>query len=219
MDHSEAARIAAVDKYLLGELPDSQREAFEEHFFSCPECSGRVRLGAVFHANARAVLKETGSLASIAPERRRPWSGWSFRPAFAMAGGLALALIVGYQNLVLIPRLRNQAAGGAEMTMVDGAQVSGVRAAADQSFSRRDAQFTLFVPHEWEEFYSSYTCELERRPGSKVVLTARRAASADFGVLVQTAPLEPGKYVMNVYGLRADGQKTAVARFPLTLTD
>jgi hypothetical protein len=98
--------------------------------------------------------------------------------------------------------------------------VSGVRAAADLSFSRQAGQFSLFVPHEWEEFYSSYTCELERHPGSKVLFTAGIAArSGDFAVLVRTAGLDSGRYVLNVYGVRADGQKTAVARFPLTLTD
>lgn len=220
MDHAEAARAAAVEKYLLGELPDPQREAFEEHFFSCPECAEQMRLGAVFQANARAVLKDAGSLEAIAPERRRPWFGWNFRPALAMAGGAALAVLAGYQNLILIPQLRHPSAGGAAFTVIAAAPVSGVRAAADLSFSRQAGQFSLFVPHEWEEFYSSYTCELERRPGSKVLFTAGiGTGSGDFAVLVRATALEPGKYVLNVYGVRADGQKTAVARFPLTLTD
>jgi hypothetical protein len=224
MDHAEAAQTAAVDKYLLGELPDPQREAFEEHFFTCDECSAQVRLGAAFRANARAVLKDAGSFAALAPEPRRwvgwDWFRWNLRPALAMAGGIALAVLVGYQNLILIPGLRHPSAGGSEFAVIAAAQASGVRAAADLSFSRQAGQFTLFVPHEWEEFYSSYTCELERRPGSAVMFTAGIGpGSGDFAVLVRAAALAPGKYVLNVYGVRADGQKTAVARFPLTLTD
>ncbi len=224
MDHAEAARTAAIDKYLLGELPEPEREAFEEHFFSCPECARQVSLGAVFKANARAVMNQAGGLAAIAPEGRRPWFGWNlawnFRMAAAMAGAAAVAILVGYQNFILIPQLRHPPAGGGDFTVVSATQVSGVRAATDLSFSRRSGQFSLFVPHEWEEFYASYTCELERRPGSKVLFTAGIGNGAgDFAVLVRTAALEPGKYVLNVYGVRADGQKTAVARFPLTLTD
>jgi hypothetical protein len=224
MDHTEAAKTAAIEKYLLGELPESQREAVEEHFFSCPECAEQVRLAAVFHANARAVLKDAGSLDAVAQERRlrfgSGWLDWAARPAFAMAAGMALVLLIGYQNLVQIPQLRNEAAGGSAFTVLAATEVSGVRAATDLSFSRQAGQLSLFVPHEWEEFYSSYNCELERRPGSKVVMAGGIGnRSGDFSVLVHTAALAPGKYVLNVYGVRADGQKTAVARFPLTLTD
>ncbi len=228
MDHTEAAKTAAIEKYLLGELPESQREDVEEHFFSCPECAEQVRLAAVFHANARAVLRDAGSLDVVARERRPRFAGWlnwgwldwSGRPAFAIAGAMALLLVIGYQNLVQIPRLRNESAGGSAFTVLAATEVSGVRAATDLSFSRQAGQLSLFVPHEWEEFYSSYNCELERRPGSKVVMAGGIGnRSGDFSVLVRTAALAPGKYVLNVYGVRADGQKTTVARFPLTLTD
>lgn len=220
MDHPEAARTGAVERYLLGELQGQDREAFEEHFFDCPECAGEVRMGAVFQANARAALRGEGILAGRQPERRRPWFRWSFVPAAAMAACAALALVVGYQNLVLLPQLRHSTAEGAAFTVLPAAPASGVRAAADLSFSRQAGEFSLFVPHEWEEYYTAYTCELERRPGSKVLFTARiENGTGDFAVLVRTATLEAGKYVLNVYGVRADGQKTAVARFPLTLTD
>jgi len=235
MDHAEAARMAAVEKYLLGELPEPQREAFEEHFFSCRECAERVRLGMVFRANARSALKAAGNMAAMGPEPRHSWSGWDwlkdrmpvwelsgwhFRPRFAMAAGVALAVLAGYQNLIVIPRLRHQSTAGSEFTVLAAAQVSEVRAAMDRSFSRQAGQFSLFVPHEWDEFYNSYTCELERRPGGKVLFTAAIGAVAgDFAVVVRSSGLDPGKYVLNVYGVRADGQKRAVARFPVTLTE
>jgi len=234
MDHAEAARTAAVEKYLLGELSETQREAFEEHFFCCPECAERVRLGMVFRANARSALKAAGSMAAIAPSRppswperlaeRLPvweWSGRVFRPNFALAAaGVAITLLAGYQNLVTIPRLRHQTGGGSPFTVLAAAQVSEVRAATDRSFSRQAGQISLFVPHEWDEFYSSYTCELERRPGGKVLFTGGiGAVPGDFAVVVRTSALDPGKYVLNVYGVRADGQRKAVARFPVTLTN
>ncbi|MCU1312252.1 MAG: hypothetical protein JWM54_9, partial [Acidobacteriaceae bacterium] len=33
MTHEDALRQMAVEQYLLGELPDESRNAFEEHFF------------------------------------------------------------------------------------------------------------------------------------------------------------------------------------------
>jgi anti-sigma factor RsiW len=56
MDHAEAVRVLAVEQYLLGELSGPEREAFEEHFFSCPECVEALEFGAGFMKNARDVF-------------------------------------------------------------------------------------------------------------------------------------------------------------------
>ncbi|PYU53470.1 MAG: hypothetical protein DMG48_01380 [Acidobacteria bacterium] len=46
MDHNEALRLHAVEKYVLGELPPSLRDEFEQHFFECQECALDVRAAA-----------------------------------------------------------------------------------------------------------------------------------------------------------------------------
>jgi len=57
MDHNEALRLHAVEKYALGELPPSLRNEFEEHYFECEECAEDVRAAAEFVDNVRAVLR------------------------------------------------------------------------------------------------------------------------------------------------------------------
>ncbi len=57
MDHNEALRLHAVEKYVLGELPPSLRDEFEEHFFECQECALDVNEAAEFVDNVRAVLR------------------------------------------------------------------------------------------------------------------------------------------------------------------
>ncbi len=42
MDHSEATRTMASEKYLLDELSDEARDSFEEHFFDCRVCAADV---------------------------------------------------------------------------------------------------------------------------------------------------------------------------------
>jgi len=221
MEHPEAVKSGAVERYLLGELQGAEREAFEEHFFDCSECERQVRLGVEFQANARIVLREDPALAAAVAERRHPWFRWNFVPAAAMAACAVLVAVVGYQNLTLIPQLRQAAvAGGEALLAFPAAPASGVRAAAQLTISRKTGKYSLFVPHEWEEVYSGYHCELERHPGASVRLAVKvEDGSGDFSVLLPVASLEPGRYVLNVYGVRADGQKSAVARFPLTLTD
>lgn len=220
MDHREAARITAVEKYLLGELPDAQREDFEEHFFSCAECCEQVRLGAMFQANARSLVQEAGSLETIPYDHRASWFGWNLGPAFGLAAA-ALTLVVGYQNLVQIPQLR-QSGGAAVLSAAEATEVGAVRGGDEQTFSRKLPHVPIVVRHEWDDPYTGYTFDLEPRPGTTPVATGQiGAVSRDRDLLIEIRPatIDPGKYMMTVYGVRADGQKAAVARIPLTLTD
>jgi len=57
MAHDEAIRSQAAERYVAGELAPAERDAFEEHFFDCPECAEEVRWELVFAANARALLR------------------------------------------------------------------------------------------------------------------------------------------------------------------
>ena len=57
MDHNEALRQQAAEKYVLGELPPTLRDEFEEHFFECQECALDVTAAAGFVDNARAVWR------------------------------------------------------------------------------------------------------------------------------------------------------------------
>jgi len=58
MDHNDALRQQAAEKYVLGELPQSLRNEFEEHFFECQECALDVKAAAGFVDNARAVWRQ-----------------------------------------------------------------------------------------------------------------------------------------------------------------
>ena len=39
MDHRDALREMAVEKYLLGELTGESRDIFENHLFDCEQCA------------------------------------------------------------------------------------------------------------------------------------------------------------------------------------
>lgn len=57
MDHLEAVRLRAAERYVLKQLTAAEADAFEEHFFSCPECAEEVRWIAMFEDNARKAVK------------------------------------------------------------------------------------------------------------------------------------------------------------------
>lgn len=66
MDHLDAVRLRAAERYVLKQLTAAEAEAFEEHFFSCPECAEEVRWIAMFEDNARKAVKAREMAAEIA---------------------------------------------------------------------------------------------------------------------------------------------------------
>jgi anti-sigma factor RsiW len=110
MDHRHAVETLALERYLLGEMPDQERDAFEEHFFSCVECAEDARAAgtlrdAVAGGMAGAVKQPSGRVVRMPAPRRRlasivvPW-----------AAAASLALVAGYQGLVMRSGLKQLAA-------------------------------------------------------------------------------------------------------------
>ena len=54
MNHDQAIREQAVERYLLGELAEDARARFEEHFFDCAICAADLKTGAIFVDALRA---------------------------------------------------------------------------------------------------------------------------------------------------------------------
>ena len=116
MDHNEAVRLHAAEKYLLGELPKEQHAEYEEHYFDCSACAEEIKATAAFMESARQVVRERQEVAEVvgdrtvvpAPASSGGWFGW-LRPAFAVPVFAALLLFIGYQNGVTIPHLKDSA--------------------------------------------------------------------------------------------------------------
>jgi hypothetical protein len=113
MDHNEAVRLHAAEKYLLGELPKEQHAEYEEHYFDCTACAEEIKTTAAFMEGARQVVREgaaevVGARQPAVPPVRAGggWFAW-LRPAFAVPVFAALLVFIGYQNGVTIPRLKS----------------------------------------------------------------------------------------------------------------
>jgi len=108
MDHNEATQLGAAEKYVQRELADEQREAFEDHFFNCTECTADVRAAMIFADTTRAVFGEQEQPKfKVEPQRSlaAAWFDWLRRYA-AVPVAAGLVLLVGYQNIVTIPQAR-----------------------------------------------------------------------------------------------------------------
>ena len=101
MDHQTALSSQAVERYTLGEFTSPQREEFEEHFFSCPDCASALKEYEVFVANTRAVFKEDAAPSKqTAVTAAQPgwWKGvktWFGAPVWVPAfAALAVAFVL-----------------------------------------------------------------------------------------------------------------------------
>jgi anti-sigma factor RsiW len=113
MDHMQALNTLASERYLLGEMTELERHAFEDHFFSCNECAEDVRAGALmregakagFAASGQARPAERGQIAAFRPRASRRLS-----TALPWAVAAMLTAVAAYQSLWVLPDLRQQVA-------------------------------------------------------------------------------------------------------------
>ena len=101
MTHQEAVDTLASERYLLNEMSEVDRAAFEEHYFSCDVCAEDVKAGHAFGQAARRVFTAgaesrptTGTVLYPTGVSRAKWYRSAALP-WAMAA--SLAAIVVYQ--------------------------------------------------------------------------------------------------------------------------
>jgi hypothetical protein len=216
MDHEEALRLQAVVKYVLGELPQAERDSFEEHYFDCRECALDVHATAAFAANARHVfgeeVRESG-LQAAAPTRRRLFA-W-FRPIVAVPAFAGLLIVIAYQNLVTIPDARKAPASEVSMQnttrpsavlfgsafplhAVDGRrgsdssttnQVDSIRVRPDEGFAVR----LDFAPKEASDNYIGRVIDSSGREVFQVAVPGS-STNKKVQLVVPAGLLKPGGY-------------------------
>lgn len=223
MDHSEAIRLMAAEKYLLGELTDESREQFEEHFFECQECARDVRAGTAFVEQSKVVLAEPVAVSSArGPVPAKPgWLAW-LRPTFVAPVLAALLLVIGYQNLVTYPKLKGEMAFVSRPQILASASLinANTRGANRVVISARQGEtFLLFVDIPAENRFSSYVAELDGPSGrSEWSLTIPADAAKDtVNLRVPPGHYPAGSYTVVIRGMVAGESTSEVGRYPFEL--
>jgi anti-sigma factor RsiW len=163
VNHFEATQSRAVEKYLLGEMLPSERDAFEEHFFDCPECAADLRATAAFLDAAKSELKDLSrSTVQPQPVKRSPFV-LPWKPALAWGALAASLLVTAYQNILVFPRLTNEVAQlKAPEVLPSLSLVSGnSRGGETSSMTVANTKpFLLLVDVPTQDRFMSYTCSL-----------------------------------------------------------
>ena len=110
MTHQQALDGLASERYLLDEMTEVERFEFEAHYIDCTECAEDVRLGETIRQEARrAGPVASGGSGVGGPAKVLTSAKWWRRPMVAApwAAAATLALVTGYQSLVMVPGLRD----------------------------------------------------------------------------------------------------------------
>lgn len=105
MTHTEAVSSLASERYLLDEMTDQEREAFEAHYFECVECADDVTAGARMQDGVKAGLLQApvarladfSAAHKTAPPAAPVRAPWYRSTALPWAVAATLAIVVGFQ--------------------------------------------------------------------------------------------------------------------------
>lgn len=232
MNHQQAVDSMAVERYVLNEMTATDRQAFEEHYFNCPECLEAITYASDFLEVGREYVQEnakTRPAPAPVPAPNPAWyqrifsaSWWSSPvPAFASAAFLALFGFSMYQGIELaqvkktlnIPSvvatsvfLPLSSRGGSDARGTDLSTVS----------VERNETFQLDVDLPPHDQYSSYEGEIVSESGSAGIpsftLPAERLNQALRLELTVPPTLSQGTYQFTIRGINngAKGKTTIV---------
>jgi hypothetical protein len=193
-------------------MSPEEREAYEDHYFSCVTCGDELSATAAFLANARVALA-TPLPVSPAPDAARraagpDGDGWWRRlraaaPVLAPALGVAvvaLAALVAYQQLVVIPELRQQLAGrDAPQAVPTVALRSAARGTGPHLQLTSSDTFAVLQADVFpSRTVASYTASLLAADGREQFRTSLEAPPIGMPVtlLIRVRDLAPGDYTL-----------------------
>jgi len=223
MDHPEAIRLMATEKYLLNELSPELRKSFEEHLFECSECEFDVLAGYVLIDGSKDVFASTAVEVTKAhvPGKPNQWLSW-FRPAIAVPVMAALLVVVGYQNLITVPSLKSAVAAAQSPQILNSVYLTaGASRGSNQVTvtTKRNHPVPLTLDIPAESRFTSYVCELQSPSGELEGSLPVSAEAARNSVSMTVYPKHgAGVYQLVVFGVAQDATaKVEIERQPLEL--
>ena len=223
MLHTQIQNDEVIERYVRNRLAPEERRAFEEHFFSCDDCFGKVQEMERFVAGVRDAA-EGGTLTGAAATSTAKWLPWAFAAGTCVTAGLAIA--VGWLTLSTLPRIRaNLAATAArdqsqqEMIARLQHQGPGPQDAPEANVplvmlqtSRGDEALEAILPNEakhlvlWIEIgptrWTSYRMEVFSQSG-KPVVAIENLVRGPYGAIAVSLPadqLQPGVFRITLTG-------------------
>jgi len=204
MNHDESLKLGAAEKYVLRELPDELRDAFEDHFFECHDCAADIRALASFAEAGPEAYDRDGCPEPISVPASKP-SVWAWlRPPIAVPAFSALLFVVGYQNLSTIPELRKSAAV-AQVQVLKSFPLAKANTRGSSALNipvQPGESFTLKFDIPPSKGFAQYLCQLQDASGRVLHQVNVDVKRANKGVelFVPAGMINPGTYYVVITG-------------------
>jgi hypothetical protein len=220
MDHADAVRLKATERYLLNELEPDQLDQFEEHLFDCHDCALDVRAAAMFVEQSKNVL--SAHVPQPVPARvpapvGKGWLAW-LRPAYAVPAMAALLAVITFQNVVVFPGMK-QAASVPYLIPSASINVATRSGASPAVRAKTGEPFVLLVNLPTENRFSSYFADLYD-PAGKIKWSVPISTEAANDTVPMRIPGQSkrGVYTLAIRGIpQQGGSPSEIGRQPFEL--
>jgi hypothetical protein len=218
MNHQQAENTKATERYLLREMTEQERLAFEDHYLDCPICLEAVSFGSDF-LNAGRELSEESRVQQVAsvPRKSGLWAAMRSllhpAPAMAFAALLGLVAFSAYQHTRITTQqniIADLKAPSQEVRYV----ISGAQRRGSESIvlSRKERLSLLinFIPrHE----FISYRAEITGPGIATGYSLPVSVKEQDYSVTVSVpaTAFTGGDYQVNFWGRLQSGEETKLA--------
>ncbi len=206
MDHEEAVRSQAVEKYLLGTLGETGAD-FEEHFFECGICAEEIKFGVMLADNAAAeFLGQAVTPVQVAKSKQQKetssWKDW-FRFEWRQAGFVMPALaLLAVSGLWLRDHrsLQGELAQLSEPQLISSVPLDVARGAHTASVSGDSRYFAVSFYID-SHSYQNYLIEIGGNGlKSATVIAPAQAQGKSYNLLLPKARYPHGRYTFLVKG-------------------
>jgi hypothetical protein len=219
INHDDAVKDLMAERYLLGELDAAEREAYEEHLFSCDSCFEQVKAGTEFVSHLRHIGTQDpqapiapGFMAHLIASARQPLTITMFS-CLVLIGGYAV-----HQNSEIShlkeprPEIRSVLTG-----IAHGSGETHVIKIP------RNSALSLNVEYAPKGEFISYQAQILSTSGKAMhaVTLPETQVGTTASIAVPADALKPAQYSVVVFGRRSDGTQEEVGRgaFELQFTD
>ncbi|MGC2741776.1 MAG: zf-HC2 domain-containing protein [Candidatus Angelobacter sp.] len=219
MNHDEAARDLMAERYLLGELNAADREAYEEHLFSCDACFEQVKVGTDFIAHLRHIGTDDpqaplapGFMSRLMMSARQPLTVTVFG-FLLFAAGLAIHQRSEISRLKEPrPEIRSVLTGVAH----GSSETNLIKVP-------RNSALSLNVEYTPKGEFISYRAQILSSSGKALhaVALPETQVGTTASIALPADALRAGEYSIVIFGRRSDGTQEEVGRgvFDLQFTD
>lgn len=204
--HERAIESDAAGRYLLDQLPEAERDAFEEHFFDCVVCGETIRAAEIMFASGRELVNEERESRKVASFTRRI-ATW-----FPQAAAAVLVVAIGVpilNNLYRQPR----------MEPVHVAVISTDARGANENVYKvgDDEQLALSFDVPPSPEFPNYRIGVRTAKGKTIDTKTISAETAKNPQLLLLRQLPAGSYELVIEGVREDGNRAPVSRSVFTV--